>query len=135
MHSDLVPLTYREVEDFNNSFQTREEFEIYFDNMADSLLIWHSEKVGHNRDGYYAHEAYSPQCLALGHTPELDEFGDTVPEYEDSLAEADIHAPSWDGGYLCAETKYSPACSECEGGCDFDYMELPLIWDLVKEKK
>lgn len=62
----------------------------------------------HNQEGYLAHEAGSPQCLALGHV-EPEGGWDEDPD--------DGHLRGFDGDSLCRETKYDTCCTECEGEC------------------
>lgn len=74
----------------------------------------------HNRDGWFADEAFSEKCLALGHSEE----GGDDPHYADGQ-----HSRGWDGSMLCEGTKWGVACTECESeACP--YLEEALsIWD------
>lgn len=78
----------------------------------------------HDRNGYLAHEAGGPECLALGHAPEDDEW------------DWDTHPMGWNGDQLCEATKYDVACSNCEGEVDdcegFEDLVSPAdFWKLV----
>lgn len=66
----------------------------------------------HNRDGFLCYEAGSEPCLALGHAP------NPAPAYESDEWGGE-HCYGWDGMWICPETKYATACSECESeDCD-----------------
>lgn len=77
----------------------------------------------HNRDGWFADEAFSEKCLALGHR---EEEGDD-PHYADG-----DHSYGWDGSMLCEGTKWGVACSECESE-DCPYLEtVSSVWDMKR---
>jgi len=62
------------------------------------------ERSMHDRDGWFAEEAGSAECIALGHT---------ASDYDD-----EFHPYGWGGYAMCIATKYGEACSECEAeGC------------------
>jgi hypothetical protein len=66
------------------------------------------ERKYHDRDGYFAEEAGSPQCEALGHTPDPENGWEGDAE----------HPYGWGGGDpICPDTRFGVACSQCEGDC------------------
>lgn len=75
---------------------------------------------GCNTEGFYAHSAGGPECLALGHFPNPETRAQEIEDiYDAGGFDGDgDHPPSWDGDPLCAATKYAVACGEHEGECD-----------------
>lgn len=91
-----------------------------FDELADEE---HARRIGHHdRDGYFAHEAGSAKCVALGHASRVDEGH---PLFDAWDAE---HPYGWSGERLCLQTRYGEACSGCEGDCEFTIP--PSLWQL-----
>ena len=134
-YSDNLPQTATELQIFLDDFMSERHFEEYISSLSMSFLIVHFEAKHHNKEGFYAELAYSPKCLALGHTREYDEDGNLVEEFEDELAQDETHIPSWNDGYICVDTKYAEACTECEFDCEYMDFKIPTLWDLVKEKE
>lgn len=95
-----------------------EEREEWLRDALDELAGYAAEARFHDTDGYFAHEAGSPECLALGHKP--SEFG----EWD----EDDQHESGWDGDLLCLGTRYGVACTNCEGECSHEIP--PSVWTL-----
>lgn len=76
----------------------------------------------HNGDGWFAEEAFSEKCLALGHAEDAD--GDD-PHYADG-----DHTYGWNDSMICTDTKWGVACTECESD-DCPYLEsMTSIWSM-----
>lgn len=97
-----------------------------------------SRRHDHDSEGYAAKDAWSPECLALGHVRpddlELDEW-EQDPYYDDSApAEParDRHVTSFEDELLCGGTVTGDRiCTQCEGECRSDLDQSPLLWSLV----
>lgn len=89
-----------------------------------------AEKGEHDQNGYLCHEAGSPECLALGHAPNPD------PEWPDEEWE-DVgeHQRGFSGDYICPDTKYATACTECEGECLWgDEVDPSALWRAIEKR-
>jgi len=74
----------------------------------------HRRRTFHDQAGFYADEAGSAQCVALGHTdPEVS--GDATDDEIDAWRES--HPLGWHGS-ICLATRHGVACTTCEGECD-----------------
>ncbi len=95
------------------------ERETYLRAVFDELGGEQAESRLHDRDGFYAHEAGSEECLALGHVPPEDPADwEVIPGHE----------TGWNDSILCVATKYDTACTVCEGECSY---EVPKsIWSM-----
>lgn len=79
----------------------------WFDEVGWALNYRERERKNHDLDGWFAHEAGSPQCLALGHVEPADGWED----------DPDDHPHGWEGEPLCPATQYDVCCTQCEGEC------------------
>lgn len=78
-------------------------------------------KTSHDQTGYFAKDAGSPECLALGHAePErYDENDQERESYDAEFRAYESAHPYREGNIrLCAATAYGAACTTCEGECE-----------------
>lgn len=109
-----------------DEFDDAAELEEYMQDVyRDLRLYWYDRKC-HDRDGWFAEEAGSDKCLALGHKPD--------PE-DGWRADPDDHPMSWDGDPLCIGTRCGEACTQCEGECDFEFFDAGALWEAVGSPK
>ncbi len=105
---DVIPSL---VDDWNPDGEDERE---YMDEVFRTLTSYHWERRHfHDRNAFYAEEAWSEKCLALGHV-ETDEAEDENEHYVNG-----DHQYGWDYTMICLDTRYGEACSECEGECDY----------------
>lgn len=130
--TESVPATFDELRDWFASFKHDDEVAQWCEGLSTSIARYHHDRAMHDRDGFLAHLAYDPECLALGHTRSVDEeTGELEDPDDDELSRDGTHVPSWDGEYLCADTRYADACTECESEhCEY-LQPLPDLWALV----
>lgn len=100
-------------------YTSDEEREDYLDDVFSEIryLNWGLRHGDHDRNGFFADEAGSDQCVALGHT-------------ESDWENDETHPMGWDGDPICEATKFGQACSACEGECDFSTPSVVKIWEL-----
>lgn len=129
---EIAPATFDELRDWFASFKHDDEVAQWCEGLSMSIARHHHAAGMHDRGGFLAHLAYDPECLALGHERSIDqESGELEDVYDDELSRDGTHVPSWDGDYLCADTRYADACTECESD-DCEYLRpLPNLWALV----
>ena len=110
---------------------TPEQFEADWVYQLSGVEPWHRERKMHDSDGFIAHEAWSPRCLAAGHVQETE---DSDGDGEVLIADG-VHVHGWDGDVLCKETKEADACCVCESDdCEFNLGALPDLWSMVGAK-
>jgi hypothetical protein len=100
---------------------TDAEWDEYMRDVYRGLRAYWFEREHHDRRGYFAELAGSPDCLALGHKPD--------PETD--WVDVNDHQRGWDGDYICEATRYGEACMECEGNCDFEFFDATALWKAV----
>lgn len=97
---------------------SEDELEEYLDDALDEIPGWHHVNAWHDRDGYYAKEAGSAECVTLGHT-------------EDDYDDGETHPSSFDGELLCLATRFGECCTVCEGECQYNGgAPLLSLWTL-----
>jgi len=103
-----------------------ESDEDWHDEIGSRILYWWSEHKFHDRNGWYAELAGSPKCLALGH--------EWNPEGDDLEHERFGHEPGWGGdNWICPDTRYGSACTECEGECHLgEWPADDILWAAVR---
>lgn len=72
------------------------------------IRVWWMDRRDHDQDGYLCEMAGSAECLALGHKPNPGQAGDG-DEWDNGE-----HQLGWGGDWICPETKYATACTQCE---------------------
>ena len=92
----------------------------------------------HDTDGYLCSDAWSPECLALGHVKpagvDLEDALNDPYYHDDDPTELgrDRHVPSFEGELLCGGTATGDhVCTKCEGECGNNYDQTPSLWALV----
>jgi hypothetical protein len=103
-----------------DEFDTDEELEEYMQDVYRDLRAYWQDRHSHDRDGYFAQLAGSMACEALGHKPDPD-FG-----WDDD----DEHPWGFDD-ILCEATRYGKCCTQCEGECDFTFVDPSALWKAV----
>lgn len=91
------------------------EREIYLSDVYRELRDFAYRRKDHDQDGWWADDAGSDKCRALGHE-EADWDND------------ETHPSSFDGEPLCYATRHGSLCTVCEGECYYDYDEARLLW-------
>lgn len=121
LHADSQPtLDALEPADLVHDF-TDDELAIALPTLFAELRDLQRRLALHNRDGFFAEEAGSDACLALGHQPNPD-----MP-----LREQWVDVEGHEYGYtdwLCSATKYGQSCTYCEGECIWPVP--PRLWAL-----
>lgn len=132
---ETVPFTTEDLERWFADFDDEAELEVWIADMSDQLARFdHERRTFHDRNGWYADLAYDAKCLALGHERSTDEeSGELEDVDDDELSRDGTHVSSWDGEYLCGDTRYGQACTECEGECEY-LVTVPNLWAVVAER-
>lgn len=84
----------------------------------------HERRRFHDTDSFFAHLAWSAECLALGHALTTRRGKQLDPH----RASGD-HTSGWDGEEICLPTRHGSACTHCEGECDF-WITSQSIWEM-----
>ena len=123
-------MIYEDIEYADELLEDESELRELFDEIA---RYHFDRRAYHDRDGFFAKEAYGYECLALGHVEPGEE---TWYDYADDPLYMDgTHGSGWDGDILCYGTCYGWACTYCESE-DCDYADTgAILWDMLSEGK